>query len=62
MFILMIIPSFLLLKSRQQMPNVEGGFPYEATLKKRWVPYAIIGFGLASLVFNITETIIKLAK
>lgn len=60
-FILIIIPAFLVLMSRKKVP-VEGEFKHQATLKHWIIPYAWIVFGMLSLGFNLTETILKLTK
>lgn len=61
-FILIIIPAFLLLMSRKKMIPVEGSFKHEAFLKHWVVPYVWIVFGVLSLGFNLTQTILKLIK
>jgi hypothetical protein len=61
-FILMMFPAYLVLKSRKSMPKVNGNFIHEALLKHWIIPYLFIGFGYGSLIFNLIETIFRLTK
>ena len=61
-FILMILPAYLVLQSRKETGVVNGKFTHQALLKHRVIPYLFVGFGLLSLVFNLYETITRLTK
>lgn len=61
-FILMIFPAYLVATSRRKTGYVEGGFTHQSLLKHWVVPYLFIGFGFASLIFNLFETISRFVK
>lgn len=61
-FILIIIPGYLVAMSRRKTGKVAGEFTHQALLQHWVVPYLFVGFGFAFLIFNLFETISRLTK
>jgi len=61
-FILVIFPAFLVARSRRLTPEVTSSFTHQAMVRHWVVPYLFIGFGFASLIFSLFETVSSLIK